>query len=109
MIGVVMKLSQSNVVDYLLGRREISSERVLIQVLGGGVSSVVIKVLDADGGEPVGTDMRTPGQLKRGVPDTRMRAGRCLVLKQPREFLAAGTRWRVDTDRIYGLIGFVGV
>lgn len=97
----MMELSQSNVVAYLLGRREISSERVLIQVLADGVSSVVIKVLDADGGEPVGTDMRTPGQLKRGVPDTRMRAGRCLVLKQPREFLTVGTRWRVDTDRIW--------
>lgn len=97
----MFELSQSNVVDYLLDRGEISSADVLIQQLGGGVSSVVIKVMDANGGEPVGTDMRTPGQIKRGVPDTRMRAGKCMVLKQPKEHFAVATTWRVDTDRIW--------
>ena len=97
----MIELSRSNVVDYLLERGEISSGNVLVQELGGGVSGMVIKVLDPDGGEPVGSDMRSPGQIKRGVPDTRMRAGKCLVLKQPREQFAVETTWRVDTDRIW--------
>ncbi len=97
----MIELSRSNVVEYLLKRGEISSADALVQELGGGVSGVVIKVLDPDGGEPVGTDMRSPGQIKRGVPDTRMRAGKCLVLKQPRELFAVATTWRVDADRIW--------
>lgn len=97
----MIELSRSNVVEYLLERGEISARDVLVQELSGEVSGVAIKVLDPDGGEPIGTDMRSPGQIKRGVPDTRMRGGKCLVLKQPREQFSAGTTWRVDTDRIW--------
>ena len=97
----MFELTPQNAGEYLLGRGEISSADVLIQELGGGVSSIVLKVLDINSGEPIGTDLRTPGQIKRGVPDQRMRAGKCLVLKQPREHFRVAVAWRVDCDRIW--------
>ncbi|MGC8560757.1 MAG: phosphotransferase [Phycisphaerae bacterium] len=97
----MFELTPQNVIEYLLAKNQITSTDVLIQELGGGVSGMVLKVLDMNAGEPVGTDLRTPGQIKRGVPDQRMRAGKCLVLKQPREQFRVAAAWQVDCDRIW--------
>ncbi len=97
----MFELTKENVAAYLLERREVSSEKLLIQELGGGVSNVVLKVMDLEAGEALGTDIRTPGQIKRGVPDRRMRSGKCMVLKQPREVFLTPGLWQVDRSRVW--------
>ena len=96
----MFELTAKNASEYLLARNQITSADVLIQELGDGVSSMVLKVLDLNAGEPVGTDLRTSGQIKRGVPDQRMRAGKCIVLKQPRAPLHVAAARQTDGDRI---------
>ncbi|HMD55805.1 MAG TPA: phosphotransferase, partial [Phycisphaerae bacterium] len=46
-------------------------------------------------------DMRSESQKKRGVPDKRMREGKCFVIKQPLEKFRTAAQWLVDRDRIW--------
>lgn len=81
-----MDLSENTVIAYLRQTNRASAEgEILVQRLSAPESdNAVLKIFDTTGGERVGTDLRTPGQIKAGMPDTRMSEGNCFVLKQPR-------------------------
>ncbi len=99
----MIELSEQTALEYLRHRGSVSPEgEVLVQSLSGGVANVVLKIMDMNAGEPVGTDMRTAGQIKRGVPDKRMRSGACFVIKQPLGEFRTAARWAVDRDRVWG-------
>ena len=87
--------------DYLRQRNAISNGQVLAKNLSGGVANTVMMIMDMGAGEPIGTDLRSEGQKRRGIPDQRMRGGNCFVLKQPLEFFATAAEWRVDLDRVW--------
>lgn len=98
----MIELSEQNALAYLRRRGSVSPEgEVLVQSLSGGVANVVLKIMDMNAGEPVGTDMRTVSQMKRGVPDKRMRSGACFVVKQPLAEFRTAARWAVDRDRVW--------
>jgi hypothetical protein len=98
----MMELTEKNAIAYLRQRGSISPEgEVLVQSLSGGVANVVLKIMDMNAGEPVGTDMRTVAQIKRGLPDKRMRSGACFVLKQPLAEFRTAANWLVDRDRVW--------
>lgn len=82
----MIELNEKNVVEYLRQAGRISSEgEVLVQSLTAEASdNVVLKVFDMAGGAKVGTDLRSPAQIQKGVPDKRMSQGQCMVVKQPR-------------------------
>lgn len=103
-----MELSEQNVAEYLYaaGRAERPPEGagqeklLLVQLLAGGVASVVLKVFDPNAGAAVGTDLRSPAQVKRGVADKRMHQGASMVLKQPLGEFKTAAEWKVDVDRV---------
>ncbi|HTV49172.1 MAG TPA: phosphotransferase [Phycisphaerae bacterium] len=97
----MIELTEMNVVEYLRKRGAVGNGEVLVKSLSGGVAGIVLKIMDVDYGEPLGTDMRTESQKKRGVPDKRMREGRCFVIKQPLEKFRTKAEWFVDRDRIW--------
>lgn len=98
----MIELSEQTALEYLRHRGSVSPEgEVLVQSLSGGVANVVLKIMDMNAGEPVGTDMRTAGQIKRGVPDKRMRSGACFVIKQPLGEFRTSAKWPVDRDRLW--------
>ena len=95
----MIELSEQNALDYLRSRSRVSPDgEVLVQSLSGGVANVVLKIMDMNAGEPVGTDMRTASQIKRGVPDKRMRSGACFVIKQPLGEFRTAAKWAVDRE-----------
>jgi hypothetical protein len=99
---MMIELSEQNALAYLRSRGNVSSDgEVLVQNLSGGVASAVLKIMDMNAGEPVGTDTRSPGQIKRGLPDKRMRTGACFVIKQPLEQFRTAAKWVVDRDRVW--------
>ncbi|HVT79083.1 MAG TPA: aminoglycoside phosphotransferase family protein, partial [Phycisphaerae bacterium] len=81
-----MEISESNVITYLRDTGRAAAEgEILVQALSTPESgNVVLKVFDTTAGAKIGSDLRTPGQLKQGRPDERMTQGDCYVLKQPR-------------------------
>lgn len=103
----MIELSPQNVTAYLKDQGKVSDEvddsapdrTLLVQPLSGGVANVVLKIFDPTAGERIGSDTRTPGQIKRGIPDTRMRQGACFVLKQPLPKFKTEAEWLVDIDR----------
>jgi hypothetical protein len=98
----MIELTEQNALAYLRQRGSVSPEgEVLVQNLSGGVANVVLKIMDMNAGDPVGTDMRTAAQIKRGVPDKRMRAGACFVVKQPLAEFRTAAKWAVDRDRVW--------
>ncbi len=98
----MIELSEHNALDYLRQRSRVSPDgEVLVQSLSGGVANVVLKIMDMNAGAPVGTDMRTASQIKRGIPDQRMRSGACFVIKQPLEEFRTAAKWAVDRDRVW--------
>ncbi len=97
----MQKLNVDNVTAYLRQRNAVSSAQVLAKNLSGGVANTVLMLMDMGAGDPIGTDMRSESQKKRGFPDSRMRQGNCFVIKQPLEFFATAAEWRVDLDRIW--------
>lgn len=97
----MQKLTLENVTDYLRQRNAVSNGQVLAKNLSGGVANTVLMLMDMGAGEPIGTDMRSESQKKRGIPDQRMRQGNCFVIKQPLEFFATAAEWRVDLDRVW--------
>jgi 5-methylthioribose kinase len=97
----MLELSEKNVTDYLRGRGNASDQPLLVQSLSGGVANVVLKVFDPGAGAKVGTDTRSPAQIKRHVPDPRMNQGACFVLKQPLPKFKTAAEWLVDIDRVH--------
>ncbi len=98
----MIELTEQNALAYLRQRGSVSPEgEVLVQSLSGGIANVVLKIMDMNAGDPVGTDMRTVSQIKRGVPDKRMRAGTCFVVKQPLAEFRTAAKWAVDRDRVW--------
>jgi hypothetical protein len=81
-----MELSEDNVIGYLRGAgRASAGGEILVQRLSDPPSAnLVLKIFDTAAGAKIGTDLRTPGQIKLGKPDTRTSQGECFVLKQPR-------------------------
>lgn len=102
----MIELSEQNVTDYLRSTGRVTPadqnpQPLLIQALSGGVANVVLKIFDPSGGPKVGTDMRSPAQIKRNAPDKRMNFGECLVLKQPLPKFKTAAEWLVDIDRVH--------
>ncbi len=95
------RLTTENIADYLRARNAVSAGQILVKSLSGGVANSVFMIMDMGAGEPIGTDLRSEGQKKRGVPDNRMRQGNCFVIKQPLEMFATAAEWRVDIDRAW--------
>ena len=81
-----MELSEQSAIGYLRGAGRASPEgEILVQRLSEPPSAnLVLKIFDTAAGAKIGTDLRTPGQIKMGKPDTRTSQGDCFVLKQPR-------------------------
>ena len=96
----MLELSESNVTNYLRENHRASAGEILVQSLSGGVANVVLKIFDTDAGERIGTDLRTPGQIKLGKPDKRGAAGLCFVLKQPLPKFKTEAEWLVDIGRV---------
>jgi len=96
----MIELSEQNAADYLRQAGRASDKEILVQSLSGGVANVVLKVFDTGAGEKVGTDLRSPGQIKLGKPDVRPSQGACFVLKQPLPKFKTEAEWLVDIDRI---------
>ena len=96
----MLSLSEQNVQQYLRDSSHASAATLLIQPLSGGVANVVLKIFDPGAGPRVGTDTRSASQIKRNVPDPRMSAGDCFVLKQPLPQFKTETEWLVDIDRV---------
>jgi hypothetical protein len=86
-----MELKAENVTEYLRSTGRLPAEgkgEVLVQALSGQegpARSTVLKVFDPEAGAKVGSDVRSPAQIKAGKPDTRMSEGVCLLVKQPLE------------------------
>ncbi len=97
----MIELTEKNVAEYLRGRHAASDRELLVQSLTGGVANVVLKVFDTGGGERIGTDLRSETKKRQGVPDARMTAGSCMVLKQPLEQFKTAAEWRVERDRLW--------
>lgn len=97
----MIELSEHNVQSYLRSAGRVSpAHELLIQPLSGGVAGMVLKIFDPGAGPRLGTDLRSPAQIKRGVADTRASTGACFVIKQPRAKFATAAEWLVDTDRV---------
>lgn len=96
----MLELSEQNVVDYLRRTGRASDKEVLAQSLSGGVANIVLKIFDTGAGEKIGSDVRTPGQIKLGKPDNRPHAGLCYVIKQPLPKFKTQAEWLVDIDRV---------
>ena len=96
----MIELSEQNVIDYLRAADRASQGEILVQSLSGGVANVVLKIFDTAAGAKIGTDMRTPGQIKLGKPDHRANEGACFVLKQPLPKFRTEAEWLVDIDRV---------
>src|SRR5665811_112653 len=95
----MIELSESNVQEYLRGTgRASSTHDLLVQSLTGGIANIVLKVFDPGAGARIGTDLRSPAQIKRGIADKRMAAGECMVLKQPLAKFRTQMEWAVDID-----------
>jgi Phosphotransferase enzyme family len=97
----MIELTEQNALEYLRQRGAVGGGQVLVKSLSGGVAGVVLKIMDLDSGQPIGTDTRTESQKKRGVPDPRMREGNCFVIKQPLEKFRTAVEWLVDRDRVW--------
>lgn len=96
----MIELSEASAAAYLRGMGKISEATPLIQSLSGGIANVVLKVFDPGAGERIGTDLRSPAQIKRGVADTRMAQGLCFVIKQPLAKFKTEAEWVVDIERV---------
>ncbi len=88
-----MELKAENVTEYLrsTGRLPAGGDgkgEVLVQTLSGQegpARSTVLKVFDTEAGAKIGSDVRSPAQIKGGKPDLRASEGVCLLVKQPLE------------------------
>lgn len=96
----MIELNENSVVEYLRQAGRLSDAQPLVQSLSGGVANVVLKIFDPGAGEKIGTDLRSPAQIKRGLPDKRMSEGFCFVLKQPLPKFRTQAEWLVDIARI---------
>ncbi len=103
----MIQLSEQNVLEYLRAHHRLAphdgttaAREVLVQSLSGGIANVVLKILDLDGGPKVGSDLRTPAQIKNNAPDPRPNASLCFVLKQPLPKFKTAAEWLVDIDRV---------
>lgn len=99
-----MELTPQNAIAYLRSTSRASAEgaggEILVQSLSApGAPNTVLKIFDTTAGEKVGTDLRTPAQIKLGKPDTRISQGRCFVLKQPHPTPAAHDLARIHQER----------
>jgi aminoglycoside phosphotransferase (APT) family kinase protein len=100
-----MEVNESNVAEYLRAAGRLAggatgAGEVLVQRLSEVESeNVVLKVFDTGGGERIGTDLRSAGQIEAGKPDTRMTQGECVVVKQPREREGARDLARISQER----------
>jgi len=94
-------LTEANAVDYLRQSGRLPTGEVMVKSLTGGVASTVLMIFEVEAGDFIGTDLRSPAQIKRGIPDLRSRAGRCYVLKQPEAQFRTAAEWKVDTDRLW--------
>lgn len=97
----MIELNEQNVIEYLRRREAIGPGRGLVKSLSGGVANVVLQIMEIDAGEPLGADLRSENQKKRGVPDARMRRGNCFVIKQPLARYKTAEAWLVDRDRVW--------
>ncbi|MCL2647030.1 MAG: phosphotransferase [Phycisphaerales bacterium] len=95
----MFELSESAAPDYLRRSGRASGAELLIQSLSGGVANVVLKVFDTGAGPKVGSDLRSPAQIKNNKPDARPHQGHCFVLKQPLGKFKTQAEWLVDIDR----------
>ncbi len=96
----MIDLNEQNVTEYLRRQGKLSQDEPLIQSLSGGIANVVLKIFDPGAGEKIGTDLRSPAQIKRGVPDKRMSQGFCFVIKQPLAKFRTKDEWLVDVARV---------
>lgn len=96
----MIELNESNVAAYLREQGKLSEAEPLIQSLSGGIANVVLKIFDPAAGAKIGTDLRSPAQIKRGVPDKRMSEGFCFVIKQPLPKFRTEAEWLVDVARV---------
>lgn len=96
----MIELNESNVAAYLREQGKLSEAEPLIQSLSGGIANVVLKIFDPAAGAKIGTDLRSPAQIKRGVPDKRMSEGFCFVTKQPLPKFRTEAEWLVDVARV---------
>ena len=116
----MIELSAQNVVEYLLSTKRLAEApardvpptgtsvppdpaggEVLVQSLSGGIANVVLKIFDPLAGPRVGSDLRSPAQIKRNAPDLRPHLGGCFVLKQPLPKFRTETEWLVDVERVH--------
>ncbi|MCL2639845.1 MAG: hypothetical protein FWD53_03275, partial [Phycisphaerales bacterium] len=95
----MLELSETTAPEYLRRTGRVSEAELLIQSLSGGVANIVLKVFDTGGGPKVGTDLRSPAQIKNNKPDARPNQGHCFVLKQPLGKFKTQAEWLVDIDR----------
>lgn len=96
----MIELNEQSVVAYLRQQGKLSEAEPLIQSLSGGIANAVLKVFDPGAGEKIGTDLRSPAQIKRGIPDKRMSEGYCFVVKQPLPKFRTQQEWLVDVARV---------
>lgn len=96
----MLELNEQNVAGYLRENGKLSQAEPLVQSLSGGIANVVLKVFDPEAGQKIGSDIRSPAQIKRGVPDKRMNEGFCFVIKQPLPKFRTEAEWLVDVARV---------
>jgi aminoglycoside phosphotransferase (APT) family kinase protein len=97
----MIELSEHTARDYLQSTGRSSGEgELLVQSLSGGVANTVLKCFDMAAGDRVGSDLRSPAQIKSGKPDIRPHGGACFVLKQPLPRFRTQAEWLVDIDRV---------
>jgi len=95
----MIELSEQTAPDYLRSQGKVSAGELLIQSLSGGVANVVLKVFDTGAGPKVGSDARSPEEIRAGAADLRPNLGNCFVLKQPLGKFKTEAEWLVDIDR----------